>query len=51
MENDMAWYMRYQVNNQMDFGEVYWHYEKMKERLNESGDNDSNLSNQLRDIT
>lgn len=50
MEFNMAWYMKYQVNNDMDFRELSWLYEKLIEKVNNENENDTMMANKMKSM-
>ena len=51
MEFNIAWYLKgYQVNNDKDFGELYWLFNRLKEKIKEENDNTSGLQEQFNNL-
>lgn len=44
---ELQWHMKYQVFDWMDFGEVFWMYETMSERIKQENQNQQEAMNNM----
>lgn len=52
MEFQLSWYLHgYQVNDNMDFREVEWKFDRLKEKLEDKENSDAGMQEEFRKLT